>query len=448
MLGAADGMLSTASAVSQRNDSKASAFRRRADRQFALDEVRKFRASALLQGKMDAAAHRANMIKSASSEQLVEAGRQRDVLIARANAEKNEREARRNMAALTAHEARERERVLKMRRVEEEKAREKEGIVKHNQAESDKRQVMLEQVAAREYEMRARLASDIVSHDMAGRLRKRDIAEQRDAMIQTKAIETENTLRRAQSAKALREAVVIERIKASAADKAAARDLRIAKVHAIRENERLQYAQRNAEEEARRVRALEAVQRKEAEVQMRLASDVAHAAQAARQRYSTSQVGRLREVADHAAQRAKQQQRAVDAKATKERREREIQLAAAAVMEKKRVAQAQRAAERKEAQRLYYVERNILQESKYEQHAQSVVDAELGGVATIAAAASLGGLSRAASAALGLSQTAPPVPTSGTRSPERSERWAEDARAARTLASSASNRSFTWLLDA
>ena len=55
------------------------------------------------------------------------------------------------------------------------------------------------------------------------------------------------------------------------------------------------------------------------------------------------------------------------------------------MQERKRNIQAQRVAEQKEKQRLYYVERNIMQEARYEQHGQRQLEAELGGLTGTAA---------------------------------------------------------------
>ena len=99
----------------------------------------------------------------------------------------------------------------------------------------------------------------------------------------------------------------------------------------------------------------------------------------------------------------------------------------------------QRAVAMKEQQRLYFKERNMMEESRYEQHNQAAFAA---GVNALYGGESFDGLSRSASATLASYQVG--------ESPGPGERWAEAASMANTpqLRASASSRSFEWLMDA
>ena len=336
-------------------------------RQNALSELRRLRSAQMMEGRLAAAAERANQHKSANLDKLADLAQQRQIDLENALASKHEQEMRKALAAKVEADAKARERVIKAERVAEEKARQQEEYAKHNRAEEEKRQQMLKKVAAQEVEVRNRLASEIVAHDLAGRLRKRHIAEAKEVDIQKRAVETEAALRRAQSAKTIREADVIKRINAEAAFKAKAREDRIEKATARRQQERLEYVKRNAEEEARRIQALEVVRQREAAQQQVLVQQVVQANEAAKKRLSVAAVHRLREVVEIAQERKKKEAQALVSKEDKEKRAREIVLAAAAAREKERRLKADRVAQLKEEQRLYFVKRNQMHDAKYQE---------------------------------------------------------------------------------
>ena len=363
---AAAAMQSSTSAASlTRPGTAQTKFQVRESRKAALDELNRLRIAHVMNSRLAGAEQRANLSKSASHDALREQARQRDVSIARANAIKYEAEQRKLEQKFVEHAAKDRERQLAMRRVAEEKAKQHEVVAKKNQEEELRRQKMAQQIQAHEQEVRSRLAGEIVKHDLAGRLRKREIAAAKDAAIRQKAVETQAQLERAQQEKSIKEAEIIARIKADASMKAEAREERVAKAKAVKEVQYAEYAKRNAEEEERRVKALELIQQREAQEALKLAAEVVRNEEHAKRRISSAAVHRLKEVAEAAEARKKQAERAIEIKANKERREREIQLAAAAEMEKKREARLKKAAELKEAQRLYYVQRNAMEEVRY-----------------------------------------------------------------------------------
>ena len=340
---------------------------RRTAREETLLKLQKQRHAQALNQRLLAAQERSQMQKSASVNSLHEAGRARDASIARANQLREEQAMRKQLQAAGAAAARERERKAKVKRASMEKTRMVEEVARYNREEEMKRQQMLEKVASQEAEERHQLASQILQADAAGRARQRDIAVRKSEVIAERATQLQGQLQRVQSAKTLREAVAMERARTDAHYRATAREDRVAKAKVTKEEERRQYARRNAEEEARRVQALAQVHQREATSRVHLARQIAMAAEGGRQRILQVAQERSREVAGRAVALRRQRDAAVEAKMKLEaERERQVQ-ALGAERERERRARAMRAQELKESERLYYVQRNALEEARYDQ---------------------------------------------------------------------------------
>ena len=340
---------------------------RRTAREETLLKLQKQRHAQALNQRLLAAQERSQMQKSASVNSLHEAGRARDASIARANQLREEQAMRKQLQAQGAAAARERERKAKVKRASMEKTRMVEEVARYNREEEMKRQQMLEKVASQEAEERHQLASQILQADAAGRARQRDIAVRKSEVIAERATQLQGQLQRVQSAKTLREAVAMERARTDAHYRATAREDRVAKAKVTKEEERRQYARRNAEEEARRVQALAQVHQREATSRVHLARQIAMAAEGGRERILQVAQERSREVAGRAVALRRQRDAAVEAKMKLEaERERQVQ-ALGAERERERRARAMRAQELKESERLYYVQRNALEEARYDQ---------------------------------------------------------------------------------
>lgn len=340
------------------------------------------------------------MHKSATMESLHEMGRQRDESIRRATHQKIEQDRARQLVATVSAEAKARERDEKARRVSLERAKQQQDYAKVNAQQNERRQHMLGRVAVHEAEVRSRLAEEIVAHDVAGRLRKRALAEARDRTLAVKAEATTQSVRRAQSAKLSREADVFAQRKAEAALREDARDVRVQKARAAKERERLEIVKRNMDDEARREKALRSVHERDAQQHVKLASEVVNAEAVSRRRLSGAAAHRLKEVAELSQARQLQQARAVEARVRREHAHREAALQAAVVKHREREAKAQRAAQLKESQRLYYAQRNALHDAKYEQRSMDAFAMEM--------AAQMEGMEQhgpAAAERLGLSRT-------------------------------------------
>ena len=351
--------------------------RARESRMIALDEVRRLRGAHMLQNRLAAAEQRATMARSASMAQIVEAGRQRDYQQQRAVHAKHEQESRKQLIAEREHVAKVRERRLKAERIEAQKARAQVEIAAHNRQEEEKRQQMLARVAQQEAEQRRKLAGEILQVDAVVQQRKKTIAEKQEMEVIERAQQLEQKLRRAQSAKSLREVVSMERVKADAAFREGARDVRVARAKVAKENERLEYVRRNAEEEARRVRAIEDVMKQEAAQKLRLVSELVRADTHSKSRLQRTASERIQVTIEQAKQREEQLARAAVAKQERELRVRQQIAAAAAVKERERNVRAQRAFEAKESQRLYYVQRNAMKDARFEQMGQEYFEAAM-----------------------------------------------------------------------
>ena len=351
--------------------------RAREARAIAIDEVRRLRGAHVLQNRLAAAQQRATMARSASQTQLIEAGRERDYQQARAVEKKYEQESRKQLEKEAEHVARARERRVKAARVEEEKARAQLEVAAHNREEESRRQVMLERVALQEAEVRKRLASEILQVDEAVRQRKRSIEEKKQVEVLERAKTLEAHLRRAQSAKSIREVAEIQKIRQEAAFREGARDVRVARAKVAKESERLEFVRRNAEEEARRVRGIEQVQRAEAENKLRLVGELVRADVRGKDRLKRTASEKVLETVKLAQERENKIAIAAQAKAEREARTRQQIAAAAALKEKARKARAEHALEAKEQQRLYYVQRNMMQEARFEQRGQDYFEQEM-----------------------------------------------------------------------
>ena len=336
-------------------------------RQNALSELRRLRRAEMMEGRIEAARERANQAKSANLEKLADIAQQRQIDLENAIASKREQEARKAVAAKAEADVKAMSRVIKQQRVAQVKERQQEEYAMNNRAVEERRQHMLKKVAAEEVEVRNRLASEIVAHDLAGRMRKRHIADAKELEVQKKAVETEAQLRRAQSAKTVQEAQIIKRINAEAAVKERAREERVEKANARRAQEREVYVKRNAEEEVRRLRALELVKQKEAFQQQVLVQQVVQQNEAAKKRLSSAAVDRLREEVEKAQELKKKQAKALVLKEDREKRAREVVLAAAAAREKERRLKEERVEKEKEEKRLYFAKRNQMHDQKYQE---------------------------------------------------------------------------------
>ena len=351
--------------------------RAREARAIALDEVRRLRGAHILQNRLAAAEQRAQMARSASMAQIVEAGRQREYQQQRAVQLKQEQENRKQLIAEKEHVAKARERRLKAQRVEAEKQRAQAEIANQNRQAEEKRQEMLAKVALQEVEVRKRLAGEIMQVDASVQQRKKAIAEKKEQVVLEAAQKLEQKLRRAQSAKSIREVTAMERVKAEAAFREGARDMRVHRAKVAKEQERLEYVRRNAEEEARRVRALEEVMKQEAQQKLRLVSSLVRQDTAAKSRLERTSGEKLKHTVELARQREEQIAKAAEAKVIREQRVREQIAAAAAIKEKERNERARRAMESKESQRLYYVQRNAMKDARFEQMGQEYFEAAM-----------------------------------------------------------------------
>ena len=130
---------------------------------------------------------------------------------------KQEQENRKQLIAEKEHVAKARERRLKAQRVEAEKQRAQAEIANQNRQAEEKRQEMLAKVALQEVEVRKRLAGEIMQVDASVQQRKKAIAEKKEQVVLEAAQKLEQKLRRAQSAKSIREVTAMERVKAEAA---------------------------------------------------------------------------------------------------------------------------------------------------------------------------------------------------------------------------------------
>ena len=197
-----------------------------------------------------------------SQSHFIEAGRQREASIVRANQVKQEQIHRKQLVAEAEHVANEQARKEKVKKAAEEKRLLQLEYAKHNREEEEKRQVMLERVASQERIVRSRLASAISQAEVAVDRRKRVIAAAKESVLAVKAQETVKQLRRAQSAKAIREAQEVERIRAEALHVTESATCR-QRAREAKEQERLVFVMRNAEEKQARAHALQEVQNQE-----------------------------------------------------------------------------------------------------------------------------------------------------------------------------------------
>lgn len=275
------------------------------------------------------------------------------------------------------HLARVRERKLASLRAAEDKLRQQAEHVQRNAEEEGRRKEMLERVAHHEAALRSRLATEIMQADAAVRLRRRGIAEARQQVVEDRAAVVVAQLRRAKSAKALREASEVERIKRDVQLREGERAQRVERARAAKELERLEYVRRNAEEEGRRIRALGAMQQKEAKQKVALVRTLVRSERAHGVRLRRVVADKVKDTVELGVARQKQLARAAEARHEKEACERHMVQYAAAAKEKARKEKAQRVAELKESQRLYYVQRNAMAEAAYERHGQEVFEAEM-----------------------------------------------------------------------
>lgn len=345
----------------------AQALRDRDARNFALDQMQRYRLDVQISHKVAAANRRMMQEREAIATKLLEAGYLRDKAIERAVASKHEQEARKMRQVAAESAELERERVIKVKKAQEARDQYQREIAEHNAAEEEKRQQMLLKVAEEEALERMRKAKIMVEHEAAGRRRLQAVAVQREEIRLQRAAALEVQLRRARVVKAAKEAWVEQQIKVAAAERMAQAERRRAVAAQAKVVEQEAYARRNAAEEEKRIHMLQLVAEREAEEQLRVAAAAAAAKAAGERRVASVASLNASKVAERAARVSIQLERAVYLKAQREvshQAEVEAKVRAREVERRRRIAKAQ---EVKQQQQRYYAERNAAHDAKFEE---------------------------------------------------------------------------------